>query len=110
MLVNSWRLWHLVKKDRKDKSLLYFLRQVVSETLRKHGEPKTRSGVCFILIMTLTLTLTLTLILILTLAGPSMRLNSIRADRKDHWIIESKLMGVCQNCRKRSSFTLYHMS
>ena len=45
MLVNSWHLWHNVKKDEKDKmSLLTFLRQVVTELLTKHGEQRMRTG------------------------------------------------------------------
>ena len=49
MLVNSWHLWHNVKKDEKDKmSLLTFLRQVVTELLTRHRELRMRTGQYFI--------------------------------------------------------------
>ena len=45
MIVNSWRLWHIVKKDKKDKmSLLTFICQVVLEVLTKHGEQRLMPG------------------------------------------------------------------
>ena len=43
MLVNSWRLWNIVKTEKKI-NLLTFLRQVVTELLTRHGEQRLRTG------------------------------------------------------------------
>ena len=79
MMVNSWRLYNLVKK--KKMPFLDFNRQVVMEIMKTHGEPWKRFGP--------------------TVKVTGAVCDTVRYDKKEHWPIKSKIKGVCGQCKMR---------
>ena len=78
MSVNAWRLWMKVHPSSSKMPYLDFVREVCVSILSKHREARLQPG-----------------------RHPGLRVNASesRFDRMDHLIINSKVRGVCQECK-----------
>ena len=74
MSVNAWRLWMKVHPSASKMPYLDFVREVCVGILSKHREARLQPG-------------------------PHPALHAMRFDRMDHLIINSKVRGVCQECK-----------
>ena len=74
MCVNAWRLWMKVHPSSSKMPYLDFVREVCVGILSKHREARLQPG-----------------------RHPGLR--DMRFDRMDHLIINSKVRGVCQECK-----------
>ena len=78
MCVNAWRLWNTLHPSSPKMPYIDFVREVCVSILSIHKEPRVHPGPL-----------------------PTLRVNADekRFDRMDHLIINSKVRGVCQECK-----------